>query len=148
MTKIHKAVSDLLVQHSEQISRAMEIDETETRKLYYLISRILRKSVERINSKSRIKLIGFGIPSLFNKKKLKKRARSYKDKERHLENSLDEALKKIQKTDAKKMFLIIKMNMKDGPEKIIDYIQESITNTEIKDINGMKLLEGTVRKSQ
>jgi len=147
LTKIHKTVSDLSVQLSEQISRAIEIDETETRKLYHLTSHILRKSGKsRIESKPFGTAIEMGILYFFNKKKLEKRVRTYKDKKQYLENSLDDAIKRIQKTNAKKLFEVIEMNMKYGPEKTIDYIMESVAKTESIEINGMTLLEGTVRK--
>ena len=146
MTKTHKAVSDLLAQHSEQCSKAIEIDETETRKLYYMTSRILRKSVERIKLKSALELIGFRIGCFINKKEFRKLALPYKDKNYHLEKSLDDAIKRIQKTNAKKMFLVIKMNMKYGPEKTIDYIIKSFEKTESIEINGMTFLVGEARK--
>ena len=147
MTKTHKVVSELSLQLSEQISRAIEIDETETRKLYYLVCRILRKSARRkMNSKPMGTAAGFVIRYILNKKKYEKHVRSNKDKNRHLEDSLDDAIKRIQKTNAKKMFLIIKMNMKYGPEKTIDYIIESFVKTESIEINGITLLVGEVRK--
>ena len=147
MTKTHKVVSDMTLQLSEQISRAIEIDETETRKLYYMTSHILRESARRkINSKSIGTATKFGILLFSNEKKYEKCVRSYKDKNRHLKNSLDDAIKRIQKINAKKMFLVIKMNMKHGSEKTIDYIIESFEKTESIEINGMTLLVGEVRK--
>jgi len=147
LTKIHKVVSDLQVQYFEQCSRTIEIDETETRKLCYMTSRILKESVrKKINSTAPIKLAEFAIPYLFNKKKYEKCRRAYRDKNQHMENSLDDAVKIIQKTNAKKLFKIINMNMKDGPEKTIDYIIESFEKTESIEINGMTLLVGEVRK--
>jgi len=147
LTQIHKILSDLIVQLSGQVTSAIEIDETETRKLYYMTSRILRESTRRkMNSKPIGTAAEFGISYLFNKKKYEKRVRSYKDKNRHLENSLDDAVKRIQKTNAKKMFLVIKMNMEYGPEKTIDYIIESVEKTESIEINGMALLVGEARK--
>jgi len=141
MTKTHKVVSDMSLQHSEQCSRAIEIDEAETRKLFYMTSRILRESMRRkIKSTAPIKLAEFAIPYLFNKKEFRKLALQY------MEKSLDDAIKRIQKTNAKKLFNIIKINMKYGPEKTIDYIIESFEKTESIEINGMTFLVGTVRK--
>ena len=147
MTKTHKAISDLLVQHLEQCSRAIEIDETETRKLYYLVCRILRKSARRkMNSKPIGTVAGFGIRYILNNKKYGEHVRSIKDKNRRLEKSLDDAINRIQKTNSKKLFKIIEMNMKNGPEKTIDYIIESFEKTESIEINGMTLLVGEARK--
>jgi len=147
LTRTHKVLSDLSVQLLGQVASAIEINEISTKKLYWLTIRILRESARRkMNSKPIGTAAEFGILHLFNKKKYEKRVRSYKDKERHLENSLDDAIKRIQKTNAKKMFLIIKMNMIYGPEKTIDYIIESFENIESIEINGMTFLVGEVRK--
>jgi len=62
------------LQLSEQISRAIEINETETRKLYYLTSRILSESVRRkMNSKPIGTVLEFGILLFSNEKKYEKR---------------------------------------------------------------------------
>jgi len=99
-----------------------------------------------MNSTAPKKLAEFAIPFFFNKKKYKKCVLSYKDKNRHLENSLDDAVKRIQKINAKELFKIIEMNMKYGPEKTIEYVIRSFASTESIEINGMELLEGIVRK--
>jgi len=89
----------------------------------------------------------FGGAFFFNQKRLKKLAQSQKNKKEYLEQSLDIALKKIQKADAKILFSIIMMNMKDGPEKTIQYVARSFAMSEYVEINGVKFLIGTARKS-
>ncbi len=91
-------------------------------------------------------VVEFGILLFSNKKKYENRVRSYKNKNCHLENSLDDAIKRIKKTNAKKMFLIIEMNMKYGPEKTVNYIIESFAKPGSIEINGMALLKGSARK--
>lgn len=150
MTKTHKVVSDMSVQLSEQVLRATKIDKIQTYKLCNLTNHILRKSVKRrIESKPFGIITRMGILCVFNAKKLKKVARLHKVKKRYLGNSLDNAIRKIKKTNAKKMFKVIEMNMKQGPEKTIDYVRTCFAKeTENVEINGVKLLEGTARKSQ
>jgi len=147
MTKTQKTVSDLLVQHLGQCSRAIEINETETRKLYFMTCRILRGSLRRkINSTAPKKLAEFAIQYIINKKEYEKRKRSYRKKIQYLDNSLDDSIRKIQKANAKELFKIIKMNMKSGPEKTIELVVRSFTWKKSLTFNGMTLLEGEVKK--
>ena len=147
MTKTHKVVSDMSVQLSEQVLRATKIDKIQTYKLCKLTNHILRESVKRrIESKPFGTITRMGILCVFNAKKLKKVARLHKIRKRYLDNSLDKAIRKIKKTNAKKMFKVIEMNMKYGPEKTIDHVVTSFTEIENIEIIDLKLLEGTVRK--
>lgn len=148
LTKTNKIVSDLLVQYSEQCSRVMEINETETRKLYFMTCRILRESIRRkINSTTPIKLAEFAIPYIINKKEYEKRVRAYRDKNQYLESSLDDALKRIQKTNARELFKIIEMNMKSDSEKTIEYVMKSLHQKKRIEINYMAFMSGEIRKA-
>lgn len=146
MSKTQKTVSDLLEQLSEKVIIATEVDAIRTAKLGRITCHILKESsMRKQRSKSLITLASFSISFLTDKKKYENQVRAQKRKINQKESFLGEALKRIQRASARRMFFVLDMNMKYGPEKTIKYVLESFPKTKTLEIDGMTFLVDEVK---